>query len=229
MRTLLLVTLLGSTLFANENLLGDLASAPNAKAIHVLDTDSAIGRLNIHPKSLDLETLVRAHGHLCDGLSIAYVELSAVLKKLFPDGKVDRTDLRVVSKNSPCLVDASSLMTGARINFKTLSLDNDLGLSFIVQKISTGETYEVSLQEGVMDAEYKAFEKGIRDRRKAGKAVSAKDIDTFEKMTDALVKKVLYSKPDTIVTIKPLKGYHFHFSTEDFGVRSDIINRDMPR
>ncbi|MCK4441523.1 MAG: formylmethanofuran dehydrogenase subunit E family protein [Sulfurovaceae bacterium] len=90
-------------------------------SILVRDTDSAIGRYNIKPKSLTLDTLVKSHGHLCDGIAIAFVELSAVLDKIFPDGVVDRTDLYVVSKNSPCLVDGGALMTGARINFKTLS------------------------------------------------------------------------------------------------------------
>ena len=34
-------------------------------------------------------------------LIIAYVETKAVLAKLFPDGVVDRTDLRVVARTVP--------------------------------------------------------------------------------------------------------------------------------
>jgi formylmethanofuran dehydrogenase subunit E len=121
-------------------------NAPNAKPLLVKDTDSAIGRENLYPKKLTVKMLARAHGHLCDGLVLAYVELANTLPKLFKDGIVDRTDVRVVAKNSPCLVDTSALMSGARINFKTLSLDNSLGGSFIVQRISTGKTFKVSLQ-----------------------------------------------------------------------------------
>lgn len=68
----------------------------------VLDTDSAIGRLNLRPKRLSLEDLARVHGHLCDGLVIAWIELRAALATLFPEGVVDRTDVQADSKNGPC-------------------------------------------------------------------------------------------------------------------------------
>jgi len=93
--------------------------------------------------------LVRIHGHLCDGLVIAFIEIRAVLEKLFPDGVVDRTDLRAVSKNGPCWVDAVAMMTGARINFKTLRIDNSIGDRFIIQHISRGDALEVYLKGGM--------------------------------------------------------------------------------
>jgi len=61
------------------------------------------------------------------------------LERIFPDGVVDRTDLRAVSKNGPCWVDAVMFMTGARLNFQTLRIDNSVGDGFIIQRISTGE------------------------------------------------------------------------------------------
>ncbi len=203
-------------------------SAPNAKPILVRDTDSAVGRYNLHPKTLDLGTLVKAHGHLCDGLTVAYIELSNVLKKLFPEA-VDRTDIRVVSKNSPCLVDAAALMTGARINFRTLSLDNSLGGGFIVQQISTGKAYKVHLRAGVVPSSFKSYEKEIRDLRKAGKPVSAEMIDRYDAMAQALIKKLLTADPEKMLEIEELKNYHFTFSLKDIGMRSDTINKNMPR
>ena len=76
-------------------------NAPNAKPVLVKDTDSALGRYNLYPKKLDIKALARAHGHFCDGLILSYVELSTLLPTLFKDGGIDRTDLRVVAKNSP--------------------------------------------------------------------------------------------------------------------------------
>lgn len=70
--------------------------------LSVRDTDGALGRLSLQPKELTLEDVARIHGHLCDGLAIAWVELGAGLRSLFPDEVVDRTDLRAVSKNGPC-------------------------------------------------------------------------------------------------------------------------------
>lgn len=204
-------------------------NAPYNKQLIVKDTDSALGRYNIKTKTLDLQMLTKAHGHLCDGIVIAYVELSAVLKKLFPDGVIDRTDVRVVAKNSPCLVDAGALTTGARVNFKTLSIDNSIGLGYIVQRISTGKAYKVHLKKGVFPEVHKCFEQHIRDLRKQGKNVNPEDIDKIEKMATELIKMMLTTDPDRLLDIEELPNYQFIFSTKDFGKRSDIINKDMLR
>ncbi|MGZ8159379.1 MAG: formylmethanofuran dehydrogenase subunit E family protein [Methylobacter sp.] len=100
------------------------AAAKYNQPIRVLDTDSALGRYSLNAKEIGLKDLARMHGHLCDGLVIAFVQIKAVLNQLFPEGVVDRTDLRAVSKNGPCWVDTVAFMTGARINFQTLRIDN---------------------------------------------------------------------------------------------------------
>lgn len=63
-------------------------------SLKVLDTESALGRYALKHKEIGLKDLVKFHGHLCDGLVIAYIEIKEVLKLLFPDGIIDRTDLR---------------------------------------------------------------------------------------------------------------------------------------
>ena len=233
MKTLFILLGLSSILFSSEYKTWYYPSwAENAKynkALTVRDTDSALGRYNIKTKQIDLHTLTIAHGHLCDGLSIAYVELSAVLNKLFPDGIIDRTDLQVVAKNSPCLVDAAALTTGARINFKNLSIDNSVGAGYIVHQISTGKTYEVQLKKGVFPQEQKDFETRIKNLRKQGKQVDAQSIDKVEIMANDLIKKLLNTSPDKLVNIKELKNYKFVFTTKDFGSRSDIINKEIQR
>lgn len=77
------------------------ANAPNNQSIVVRDTDSAMGRYNLQTKEIGLKDIARIHSHLCDGLAIAFVEIKAVLSKVFPDGVVHRTDLQVVSKMDP--------------------------------------------------------------------------------------------------------------------------------
>ncbi len=203
--------------------------AKNLKPLMVKDTDSAMGRYNLYAKSLSFKTLLRAHGHLCDGLVLAYVELSNTLPKLFDDGVIDRTDLRVVAKNSPCLVDTSSLMSGARINHKTLSLDNSLGGSFIVQRISTKQTYKVSLANTTFLKALKAKEKEIKTKLKHGKKVSPKDIDEVESLAFKAIKYMLKANPDKLLNIKELKNYKFKFNIDDIGSRSDIVNKNVSR
>ncbi len=202
-------------------------NAPNAKPIFVKDTDSAMGRYNLHAKELGIKTLARAHGHLCDGLVLAYVELANTLPKLFSDGIVDRTDLRVIAKNSPCLVDTSALMSGARLNHKTLSLDNSLGGSFIVQRISTGATYKVSLADKSFLKALKAKEKEIKS--KEPKKITSKDIDEVEALAFKAMKYMLNTDQKKLLKIIQLKDYNYKFNIEQIGSRSDIVNKHIQR
>lgn len=205
-----------------------VSSAPFADPIVVKDTDSALGRYNQQTKEIGLKDLARIHGHLCDGLVIAFVEIKAVLGKLFPDGVVDRTDLRLVSKNGPCWADTAAFMTGARINFQTLRIDASIGDGFIVQKISTGEAYKVHLKPGVFPEDQAALEGKIRGLRAEGKPVTAADIDLVEKMGDDLSLKLISTPPEDLLNIEELSGYKFQFA-DMFGMRGDVVNKDMPR
>ncbi len=198
------------------------------KPFIVRDTDSALGRYNLSTKEISLKDLARIHGHLCDGLVISYIALRAGFECLFPDGIVDRTDLQVVSKNGPCWIDAAALMTGARINFKTLRVDAAMGEGFILQKTSTGQACRVKLKNGVFPADMKELESTIRKSRQMGESVSAKQIDQIEKMHDDFSKKLLNTDPEQILDIELLEYYLFHFN-DLFGDRADVINKDMPR
>jgi formylmethanofuran dehydrogenase subunit E len=196
--------------------------------IVVLDTDSALGRYSLKTKEIGLKDLSRFHGHMCDGLVIAYVEIKEVFKKLFPQGIVDRTDLRAVSKNGPCWVDTVAYLTGARINFQTLRIDNTIGDGFILQRISTGEAYSVHLKPGVFPKDQVDLEAKIRKLRAEGKPVTAEDINQVEKMGDALSLKLLSTAPEELLEIKPLPSYRF-VPADMFGNRGDIVNKAMPR
>ncbi len=204
------------------------ANAAYNKPIVVRDTDSALGRYNQKTKAIGLKDLTRIHGHMCDGLVIAFVEIRGVFDKLFPDGVVDRTDLCVVSKNGPCWADAAAFMTGARINFRTLRIDASIGDGFIIQRISTGQSYKVHLKAGVFPSDQAALENKIRSLRAQGKPVTAEDIDAVEKMGDALSSKLLATPPEELLDIEKIEDYKFNFS-DMFGNRGDIINKNMPR
>lgn len=203
-------------------------SAPYAQPIHVRDTDHALGRYSLKTKDIGLKDLARIHGHLCDGLTVSFVEIKAVLALLFPDGIVDRTDLRAVSKNSPCGVDAVSFMTGARINFQTLSIDSSVGGGFIIQRISTGEAYQVSLKAGIVPDKQKKLEKHIRALRAKGEPVNAAEIDESERLANQLSQKVLGTKPAQLVNIRQLSDFQF-IPMAMGGSRGDIINKNMPK
>jgi formylmethanofuran dehydrogenase subunit E len=204
------------------------ACAKYNEPIQVLDTDSGLGRYSTKTKEITLEDLAKIHGHLCDGLVISYIEIKEAAKKLFLNGVIDRTDLRIVSKNGPCWVDAASMMTGARINFGTLSIDKSVGDGFIIQKISTGEAYSTHLKAGVFPKEQADLEAKIRKLKAEGKPVNPEDIDKVEEMASNLSKKLLNSPPNEILDIQPMPDYKFAFK---FSVvkRGDVINKNAPR
>lgn len=129
-----------------------------------------------------------------------------------------------MSKNGPCWVDASSMLTGARINFGTLSIDKSVGNGFIVQKISTGETYQVKLKDGVFPDDLAKFEIKIKSEAKAGKKVSDIDIAKLENLANKLSKKVLNANPEEIIEIKKLDNYKFKQNIQ-VGERTDIVNK----
>ena len=204
------------------------AKAKFNQPVNVLDTDRALGRYSLRTKEIGLKDLARIHGHLCDGMVIAFIETRAVLNKLFPNGIIDRTDLVAVSKNGPCWVDTVAFVTGARINFQTLRIDNTVGDGFILQRVSTGEAYDVRLKPGVFPKDQADLEAKVRKWRSEGKPVTAEDINRVEKMADDLSRKLLNTPPEEILEIKPLTAYKFR-ATDLFGNRGDIINKSMPR
>jgi formylmethanofuran dehydrogenase subunit E len=207
---------------------GWAAAAHYNQPISVRDTDSALGRYSVKTKEIGLKDLARMHGHLCDGLVTSFVQIKAVLHKLFPTGIIDRTDLRVVSRNSPCLVDAAMFMTGARINFRTLRIDSSIGAGFIIQKISTGEAYDVRLRPGIFPEAQAVLENKIRAIRATGQPIAASDIDQFERLADGLSRRVLNATPAEIVEVRRIENYTF-VPSDTFGERGDVINKNMPR
>ncbi len=72
------------------------------------------------------------------------------------------------------------MLTGARINFGTLSIDKSAGNGFIVQKISTDETYQVKLKDGIFPEDLAKLETKIKADAKAGKKVADDDIKKLE-------------------------------------------------
>lgn len=198
--------------------------AKNNTPIKVLDTNSSLGRYSVKKKNVTLKDMAKMHGHLCDGLVIAYIELKEGLYRLYPDKIIDRTDLRVVTKNGPCWVDACSFLTGARINFGTLSIDNSLVNSIIIQKISTGETYQVSLKKDVFPQELADLEAEIKLASKRGEKVSDEKIKRLEYLANNLSKKILTTDTAYLIEITKLENYKYKQNIQT-GIRTDVINK----
>ena len=127
----------------------------------VRDTRSAQGRLDERVKTVTVADLVLAHGHACDGLLRGVWALRSLFDVAFGDEPIDRSDLLVVSKNSPCLGDVAAYLTGGRARFGTHRLDNSLGVGFQVQRLSTGDAWEVREEPDFFPADIVAWEDAL--------------------------------------------------------------------
>ena len=106
-------------------------AAKNAKYMpefKVIDTESSHGRYSDRTKIITFVDLIKFHGHGCDGLFRGMYAMYVGLSSLFPNGIIDRTDLRVISRNSPCLGDVASYLTGGRVRFGTQDVRNIPGV-----------------------------------------------------------------------------------------------------
>lgn len=197
----------------------------NMPSFKVLDTESSHGRYSKSTKDIGFEDLVKFHGHACDGLYRGAYALSVALKSLFSDDIVDRTDLRAISRNSPCLGDAASYLTGARVRFGTQDVRNQEGVWYIVQRISTGETVEVKEEAGF-------FNKDIIELESSLSLAQADELpgklDNLKALQDDWVSNVL---------LKTRPEEHYHSSRIEYswkevpyankGIRTDIIFKDV--
>ena len=94
-----------------------LGNSPHAPFFQVRDTANKYGRYAKMTKIITLKDLIKFHGHLCGGLVESAGALRLAFDRLFPDGVIDRTDLRIVSNNSACGGDVAVYLTGARLRF----------------------------------------------------------------------------------------------------------------
>ncbi len=126
------------------------------------DTVNKYGRYANKIKTITLKDLIKFHGHFCGGLVEGATALRVAFDELFPDGVIDRTDLRIASKVSACGGDVGAYLTGARTRYGSYLLDKKLGASeYVVQQVSTGRTVRVSINAATYPTEVRKQMKKI--------------------------------------------------------------------
>jgi len=167
-----------------------LATAPYVPKFEVRDTVNKYGRYASETKTITIKDLIKFHGHFCGGLVEGATALRVAFDRLFPDGIIDRTDLRIASNNSACGGDVAAYLTGARTRFGSHLIDSKLRESdFVVQRISTGKAVRVVINADTYPKEVRTQMKKIE----SGNFTSA-DIDLFQDLQWDYAKK-LVSRP----------------------------------
>ncbi|WP_430626388.1 formylmethanofuran dehydrogenase subunit E family protein [Sulfobacillus thermotolerans] len=192
----------------------------------VRDTVSSHGRYADRAKKITGIDLVRFHGHACDGLFRGMYALSVAFPALFPDGVIDRTDMRVMSRNSPCLGDVAAYLTGGRIRFGTQDVDNSLGVWFLLQRMSTGQTVKVHEEPGFFPTEIGQGEAQLAHLN--GDDLSRAVTALQDRQNQWVEHVLLPSSPSDHYFVEPLDFTGPDVPFEHIGVRTDILYKNVP-
>ncbi len=209
-----------------------LDEALNLPEFKVLDTRSAQGRLDDRSKIVTITDLILFHGHACDGLLRGAYAMRALGDEIFKEKPFDRTDLSVISKNSPCLGDVAAYLTGGRVRFGTHNLDDSLGVGYIVQRISTGDIWQVSEEEGFFPSNIGEWEKALLNGTRVSEAADDEEakaelVSVNEANQWNWVRRYLLpSKPSDHYKVKKLNNFVMPKPIYT-ARRTDVVNRNV--
>ena len=196
-----------------------ISSAPK---VTTNDTDFSKGRLGFQ-QNIELNDLIKFHGHLCDGLVIGHLALQQALRELYPEGPIDRTNTRIVSKPSPCLTDAAVYLTGGRYQFNTFYVDTNFAGLYIVQRIDNQQAVLVSMNKGVKPTTISRLGKLAVQQE-----LSPCDIDRLKSLEDDFSAFLLKTNPDKIFTVQKIPDFTWKPNTKHDYIKTDVLNKNMP-
>lgn len=190
--------------------------------LQTLDTDFSKGRLN-HKQTVNLNDLEKFHGHLCDGLVVGALAIQQVMKEIYPSQPIDRTNLRIVSKPSPCLTDVAIYLTGGRYQFNTFYVDTAFKGLYIIQRLDNLKTFSVALNEGVKPSAIDSLGNIAIQQE-----LSPCGIDHLRQLEDHFTQALLRSAPSDIFTVKELHSFEWNPKVKNDYQKIDVVNKNLP-
>lgn len=194
----------------------DTSKAPKIK---VIDTDFSKGQLN-HVQDIQLDDLVKLHGHLCDGLVVGYLGLNEAFKELYTDGVIDRTNTRIISKSSPCLTDAAIYLTGGRFQYNSFYVDNSIDEIYQLQRLDTKKAVSVKLKIGVKPSEIDSLG-SLAIQKKLNK----KKLDHLKQLEDDFSLFLLNTTPEDLFEIDQISVFEWNPKLKNDYYKTDILNK----
>ncbi len=221
MKTLVAIWILFIVVSCKDQQPNTIGENKKSPTIEVIDTDFSKGRLNLKHE-LSLDDLEKFHGHLCDGLVVGFLGINEGLKMLYPNGIIDRTNTRIVSKSSPCLTDVAVYITGGRYQFNSFYVDNTIENGFyIVQRIDNGLTVKIQLNKGIKPQEIDELgAKAIKGE------LPACDLDRLKKMEDDFSEKLLSTPPNELFSVIEINDFEWKPVLKNDYTKTDILNKN---
>lgn len=188
------------------------------QSIIVNDTDFSKGKLG-HIQNVELTDVTKFHGHLCDGLVEGFRALELGLKQLFPNGIIDRTNTRIVSKSSPCLTDTAIYLSGGRSQYNTFYVDDTIEGLYIVQRIDNSKTILIKRKPNV---------KPVKIDELGNQAIKGElnecELEDLKKMEDTYSKFLKQSKAEDLFEINELSNFTWEPILATY-TKTDILNK----
>ena len=155
---------------------------------------------------------------------VGFQGLKAALLKLYPDGIIDRTNTRIVSKSPPCLTDIAVYLTGGRSQFSTFYVDNEIDGIFTAQRIDNQKVVSVALNPGVKPVIIDSLG-NLANQQK----LSPCSIDELRILEDEFIARLLKSDPKNIFTVTTANDFNWDPNQSTMYPKTDIVNRDLPK
>lgn len=188
------------------------------QTIIVNDTDFSKGRLG-YKQEVSLSDLEKFHGHMCDGLVEGFLALQFGLQELYPDGVVDRTNTRVITKSSPCLTDAAIYLTGGRTQYNTFYIDNSISGLFIIQRLDTGKALEISRRPNVKPQMIDIMgDQAIRNE------LDPCALEELKRMEEKYSEYLLTNSPQNLFEIVEIPHFKWLPKFESY-LKTDVLNK----
>lgn len=189
----------------------------------VLDTDFSKGRLS-NKQSITVEDVSKLHGHMCDGLILGFIGLREALYQLFPDSVIDRTNVRLVSKSSPCITDIAIYLTGGRYQFNTFYVNDTISYLYIVQRIDTGKTIGIKTVPNLVPPQIKEL-----SALAVQGELDACGLDSLRNLEDDFILKLKSSKPTELFILTEIPSFNWESPLHNTYFKTDIINKNKPK
>lgn len=188
---------------------------------NVTDTDFSKG-YRMHEQQVTIDDMALFHGHLCDGLVVGALAMEQVMKQMYPNEAIDRTNLRVVSAPSPCLTDVAIYLTGGRYQFNTFYVDDNPGGIYIVQRIDDGRTFRVGMKPGVKPSEIDSLG-ALAVQRK----LSPEELDYLKALEDDFTEFLLQSDAAELFDVEVLPDFQWQPHLRGGGLKTDVLNKKV--
>lgn len=189
--------------------------------IKVIDTDFSKGKL-AHIQTIRYSDLVKFHGHSCDGLLEGWQALELALNELYPEGIIDRTNTRIVSKASPCIADVAIFLTGARYQYNTFYVSTDFEGLYIVQRIDNGLTIQVLRNDNVKPAAIDSL-----GNLAVMQKLSYEELQNLRKLEDQYAAYLRKTPSFQNFTLRIFKNFQWNPILNNEFIKTDIINKHI--